>query len=67
MAKNTPAAEGVAVQKVEVTLSKPHTHNGRKYPEGEKITVTPDQEVWLKKQGVVGAPVAAQQEEGGNA
>lgn len=39
---------------VEVTLAKPHTHNGRAHQPGDKIEVTADQKAWLEKLGVVG-------------
>ncbi len=37
----------------EVTLIRPHTHNGIFLPAGEKIVVTPDVADWLKKYGVI--------------
>lgn len=43
-----------APELVEVTLAKPHTHNGRAHQAGEKIKVTADQKAWLEKLGVVG-------------
>lgn len=43
-----------APEKVEVTLAKPHTHEGRPYQAGDKIKVTADQKAWLEKLGVVG-------------
>ncbi|CAD5377146.1 conserved hypothetical protein [Pseudomonas sp. OF001] len=39
---------------VEVTLARPHTHNGRAHQPGDKIEVTADQKVWLEKRGVIG-------------
>lgn len=43
-----------APEQVEVTLAKPHTHNGRAHQRGDKIKVTTDQKVWLEKLGVAG-------------
>jgi hypothetical protein len=37
----------------EVTLIRPHTHNGIFLPAGEKIIVTSDEADWLKKYGVI--------------
>lgn len=42
-----------APEPVEVTLAKPHTHNGRAHQPGDKIKVTADQKAWLEKLGVV--------------
>lgn len=39
---------------VEVTLARPHTHNGRAHQPGDKIEVTADQKAWLQKRGVIG-------------
>lgn len=39
---------------VEVTLNKPHTHNGQAYPAGAVIKITEDQKTWLTRQGVIG-------------
>ncbi|MNZ06981.1 hypothetical protein D3C78_237460 [compost metagenome] len=52
-----PTAKPSAAQApelIEVTLAKPHTHNGRAHQAGEKIKVTADQEAWLERRGVVG-------------
>lgn len=44
-----------APEQVEVTLAKPHTHNGRAHQAGDKIKVTADQKAWLEKRGVIGS------------
>lgn len=38
---------------VEVTLIRPHAHNGISLPAGTKIDVTKDDAEWLKKYGVI--------------
>lgn len=45
---------GATTELLEVTLAKPHTHDGRAHQPGEKINVTADQKAWLEKLGVVG-------------
>lgn len=51
MSKTKPEAKpGLA----SFVLKKPHTHAGRKYLPGESITVTADQQEWLKSLGVIG-------------
>lgn len=44
-----PAAE-------EVTLLKPHTHAGRDYAAGDKLTVRPPIATWLRAHGVIADP-----------
>lgn len=56
------AADPGQVEKVEVTLAKPHTHGRQRLKAGDKIKVTAEQKAWLEKQGVVGG----QQEEVSN-
>lgn len=53
MSKSKPADPG-QVEKVEVTLAKPHTHGRQRFKAGDKINVTPEQKAWLEKHGVVG-------------
>lgn len=38
---------------IEVTLAKAHTHAGKSYAAGDKITVREATAAWLKKAGVV--------------
>lgn len=56
------AADPGQVEKVEVTLAKPHIHGRQRCKAGDKIKVTAEQKAWLEKQGVVGG----QQEEVNN-
>jgi hypothetical protein len=56
------AAEPGQVEKIEVTLAKPHTHGRQRLKAGDKINVTAAQKTWLEKLGVVGG----QQEEENN-
>ena len=44
---------------VEVTLLKAHTHKRVEYAKGDKISVRPDQKIWLAKQGVIAEESAA--------
>ncbi len=50
--KKSPAKK--PVKKVEVTLSRPHTHGGKEYIKGAKIKVSEQQVRWLTDQGVIG-------------
>lgn len=56
------AAEIGQVEKVEVTLAKPHTHGRQRLKAGDKIKVTAEQKAWLEKQGVVGTGQVLQEE-----
>ncbi len=39
--------------KTEVTLKKDHTHAGKKYKAGDKVTVCALDAAWLKANGVI--------------
>ena len=43
----------------EVTLLKQHPHKGVAYAKGDKMSVRPDQKIWLVKEGVIAADAAA--------
>ena len=46
---------------MQVTLIKPHTHEGREYPAGASLTLRPDQAEWLVAIGVA-APLTSKKE-----
>jgi hypothetical protein len=51
MSKSTTAAKAGTIS---VVLQKPHEQAGIKRQPGETITVTAEEQVWLKSQGVIG-------------
>jgi hypothetical protein len=49
---------------IDVTLAKAHTHAGKAYAAGDKITVREATAEWLKKAGVVADNAAAKSRKG---
>lgn len=50
-----------AIDTVEVTLGKEHTHQGKKKQPGDKIRVARPIAEWLKAQGVLTKPTTEQE------
>ncbi|MNE89691.1 hypothetical protein D3C80_1871330 [compost metagenome] len=58
MTKPNDNSAAVAPERVDVVLTKPHTHAGKDYVPGAKINVTLKQKAFLEEAGVVGKPAA---------